>query len=276
VVTIMPSPDGFRSRWTDLGAHRIHERFRLGPATQPIVLLHGLAVSHRYLMPTARFLAAGHPVIVPDLCGFGHSDKPTRAYDVTAHAAVLADWLDARGLTGVCLVGHSFGAEIAARLAADRPDLAAGLVLAGPTCDPLGRSRRGLLRRGAADLLVEAPWQAAVLARDIADAGPWRVLATVGHSVRNAIEHDLRRLRVAPLVLGGALDPIAPLLWRASVAAMTGGRSVTIPGAAHNVLTTAGRRSADAIGRYVGLGSGTGAGATPASSRPGTRSPAAD
>lgn len=170
---------------------------------------------------------------------------------MSRHAEHLSAWLDTLGLARVGLVGHSFGAEVAARLAVLRPELAAGIVLAGPTTDPAARSRRALIGRWARDLLVEPPWQAPVLARDVADAKPWRVLATVGHSVRNTVEDDLRRLPVPPLVLGGGLDPVAPARWRAEIAAMTGGVAVTIPLAAHNVLTTSGRRSADAIAGYL-------------------------
>ncbi|GIF14941.1 alpha/beta fold hydrolase [Actinoplanes teichomyceticus] len=241
----------FHSRYLTTAGVRTHDRHCGRPTGLPVVLVHGLAVSHRYLMPTARALAAHHPVLVPDLPGFGRSGKPRRAYDVGRHAGHLAAWLDALGLDRVCLAGHSFGAEVVARLAVLRPDLVAAVVLAAPTTDPVARSRRALIGRWVLDLLVEAPWQALVLARDVADAKPWRVLATVGHSVRNAIEDDLRRLPVPPLVLGGALDPVAPLLWRAEVAAMTGGVPVSVPAAAHNVLTTSGRRSADAIVRHL-------------------------
>jgi hypothetical protein len=87
--------------------------------------------------------------------------------------------------------------------------------------------------------------------RDVADARPWRVLAAVGHSLRNRIEKDLVRLPVAPLVLGGALDPVAPLRWRSEVAAMTAGTTATVSYAGQNVLTTSGRRSADAIDAHI-------------------------
>ncbi|MFI1996350.1 alpha/beta fold hydrolase [Actinoplanes sp. NPDC020271] len=245
-------PDSlFRHRWVTVDGVPTHDLHAGDPAGLPVVLVHGLAVSHRYLMPTARALAARHPVLVPDLPGFGRSGKPPSAYDVSRHAGHLAAWLDRLGLRRVCLAGHSFGAEVVARLAVLRPDLAAAIVLASPTSDPAARSRRALIGRWAVDLLVEQPWQAAVLARDVADAKPWRVLATLGHSVRNAIEHDLRRLPVPPLVLGGSLDPVAPARWRAEVAAMAGGVSVTVPEAAHNVLTTSGRRSAAAIATYL-------------------------
>jgi pimeloyl-ACP methyl ester carboxylesterase len=228
----------------------------------PAVLLHGLAVSHRYLMPTARLLAARRPVLVPDLPGFGRSPEPhrsrfgrsdrtDRAYDVDQHARALSAWLDHCGLDRICLVGHSFGAQVAARLAVRRPDVVAALVLAGPITDPAARTWPRLVARFAADALLEQTWQAALLAEGVAAARPWRVAVTVGHSLRYAIEEDLVRLPVAPLVIGGRLDPIAPLPWRAEVAALSGGTAVSVTEAAHNVLTTSPGRSAALIDAHI-------------------------
>lgn len=243
---------GWRSHWTTVDGVRIHDRHRTpAPDTLPVVLVHGLAVSHRYLMPTAHALSGRHPVHVPDLPGFGLSDKPRRALDAGGHAAVLAAWLTGRKLRRVCLVGHSFGAEVVTALARDRPDLVAALVLGGPTADPAARNRRGLIGRFTVDLMVEDPRQARILARDVRDAKPWRVFATLGHSVHNRVEEDLRRVTAPTMVLGGALDTVAPTGWRRRAAALCGGTSVTVPGAAHNVLTTAGRRSADAIADHL-------------------------
>ena len=64
----------------------------------PVVLLHGLAVSHRYLMPLAARLAGHHPVHVVDLPGFGLSGDPGTVLGVTEHADHLADWMEAAGL----------------------------------------------------------------------------------------------------------------------------------------------------------------------------------
>jgi pimeloyl-ACP methyl ester carboxylesterase len=248
-----PAPArGWLSRWTTVDGLRIHERVpAVAPETLPVVLLHGLAVSHRYLMPTADPLAVHHPVVVPDLPGFGLSDKPPTALDVTGHAAVLSAWLDARGLDRVCVLGHSFGAEIAARLARLRPDVVAALVLAGSTADPAARTRRQQVARWTADLHVEDPRQGAILVRDVRDAGPSRVWATLGHSVHNAVEEDLCDVGVPTLVLGGAWDPVAPPRWRRQMAALTGGRVVVVPRSGHNVLTTAGSPSAAAIAAHL-------------------------
>src|SRR5947208_3308850 len=77
--------EGFRSDWTDVGAVRMHARVstrRLPPDAPRIVLVHGIGVSGRYLMPTATRLAQIFRVYVPDLPGFGLSTKPPEILDV--------------------------------------------------------------------------------------------------------------------------------------------------------------------------------------------------
>lgn len=241
---------GLTSEFRLIGGLRTHTRRSADPGggAPAVVLVHGLAVSHRYLTPLALTLAATHPVYAPDLPGFGLTEHPGVAYDVPRHAAHLAAWLEAYRLGPVCLVGHSFGAEVAARLVARHPDLVDALVLAGPTSDPAARTRRAQLGRWLVDALREAKLQTPILLRDVWDARPWRVLATLSRSVRNAIETDLVGITVPALVLTGERDPIVPAAWRAQAATLLPrGRAVAVPAAAHNVATTAPGPVADAI-----------------------------
>nr|WP_275587273.1 alpha/beta hydrolase [Micromonospora terminaliae] len=241
---------GLTSEFRLIDGLRTHTRRSADPGgdVPPVVLVHGLAVSHRYLTPLAVALSATHPVYVPDLPGFGLTERPGTAYDVTRHAAFLAEWLAAYTSGPVCLLGHSFGAEVAAALAARRPDLVRALVLAGPTSDPAARSRRGQIGRWLLDTLWEAKWQAPILLRDVLDARPWRVFATLSHSVRNTIEADLVRVTAPTLVLTGARDTVVPAGWRAEAARLVpDARTAAVPGAAHNVATTAPGQVADAI-----------------------------
>ncbi|MGC4821427.1 alpha/beta fold hydrolase [Micromonospora sp. DT63] len=241
---------GLTSEWRLVDGLRTHTRRGPDPGTgnPPVVLVHGLAVSHRYLTPLAVALAETHQVYVPDLPGFGLTAHPHGAYDVRRHAAHLAAWLAAYRLPPVCLLGHSFGAEVAAALAATHPEAVRALVLAGPTADPAGRSRRTQFGRWLVDTLRESPLQAPILLRDVWNARPWRVLATLSHSVHNTIEADLVRITAPTLVVSGARDPVAPADWRAQVARLVPDADlVVIPRAAHNVATTAPTAVADAI-----------------------------
>ena len=98
-----------------------------GPADAgPVLLMHGeptWSYLYRHMVPV--LVAAGHRCIVPDLVGFGHSDKPTEAADYTYARMVgwmqnlLFDQLDLRDIT---YFGQDWGALIGLRLVAADPD----------------------------------------------------------------------------------------------------------------------------------------------------------
>ncbi|MER7460679.1 alpha/beta hydrolase [Micromonospora sp. NPDC126480] len=241
---------GLTSEWRLVDGLRTHTRRGADPGAgaPPVVLVHGLAVSHRYLTPLAVALADTHPVYVPDLPGFGLSERPATAYGVARLADHLAAWLAAYRLPPACLLGHSFGAEVVASLAARHPEAVRAVVLVGPTSDPAARSRRGQFGRFLVDTVREAKLQAPILLRDVRDARPWRVYATLTHSVRNTVESDLVRIAAPTLVVTGSRDPVAPAGWRSQAARLVpGARDLVVPGAAHNVATTAPEQVADAV-----------------------------
>ena len=126
---------GFQSGWRTVRGTATHDRCSVSAprATTPLVLLHGLAVSHRYMMPLALRLAGHHRVHVVDMPGFGLSGDPGRVLDVTEHADHLAEWLEATDLSPVAVLGNSFGCQVAVELAVRHPDHVGGLVLVGPT-----------------------------------------------------------------------------------------------------------------------------------------------
>src|SRR5437588_434994 len=82
--------------------------------------------------PMIAALAARHSVIAPLAPGFNDVDELDDIRDVHDLALHYDDLFDALGLTGVSLVGHSFGAMIAAELAAHVPARVARLVLLSP------------------------------------------------------------------------------------------------------------------------------------------------
>jgi pimeloyl-ACP methyl ester carboxylesterase len=68
-------------------------------------------------------------VLAPDLRGRGDSAALPGPYGIAAHVADLISVLDHLDVERVVLVGHSMGAYVAARIAAEHPARAAGLVL---------------------------------------------------------------------------------------------------------------------------------------------------
>ncbi len=129
------------SVWTTYDGRPMHARISTTATTPPpIVLVHGLGVSGRYLLPTAERLAPFHPVYVPDLPGFGKSAHPPRALDIPELTDALAAWMDTFHLADACLVGNSLGCQFIVDLALRYPRLIRWAVLIGPTMDPRGRT----------------------------------------------------------------------------------------------------------------------------------------
>ncbi|MFI5889848.1 alpha/beta fold hydrolase [Actinoplanes sp. NPDC051513] len=233
--------EGFTSATATVRGLHLHVRQRLDPAaTAPVwLLLHGLAVTHRYLMPTATALPGS--VYVPDLPGFGLSGKPVRVLTAEQHAEVIATWMDAADLGGVHVLGNSFGCQIAVELAIRRPGLIASLILVGPTVDPAAPTPGAQIRRWTHDMLSEDPHQIPMILADIRDAGPRRILRTLAHAVGHHIERRIPLVQAPILILRGQYDRIVPADWatRAAYLARTA-RTADVPGAAHNAVTTAG------------------------------------
>src|SRR6185295_9883362 len=78
----------------------------------PIVLVHGLGVSGRYMLPVGQVLAEHHRVLIPDLPGFGRSDKPPQVLSVSRLAEVLSAWLKATGIPRADFLGNSIGCQV--------------------------------------------------------------------------------------------------------------------------------------------------------------------
>jgi pimeloyl-ACP methyl ester carboxylesterase len=106
--------------------------FRLasGPANrQPALCAHGITSNSHAWIPVARALDGKLPLVAVDLRGRGESNALQGPFGMAAHAADLLATLDFLGVEEGVIVGHSMGAYVAARLAADHPDRVAALVL---------------------------------------------------------------------------------------------------------------------------------------------------
>ena len=117
---------------TDGGELRIHYLDE-GPRDGAIVLLlHGQPVwSYLYRFMIPLLVDKGFRVIVPDLVGFGRSDKPTKREDYTyaRHVAWMSDWLTQLDLNDVTVFFQDWGSLIGLRLVAAFPERFSHVVL---------------------------------------------------------------------------------------------------------------------------------------------------
>jgi len=123
------------------GQLRVHYLDEGPKDAAPILLMHGepsWCFLYRKMIPLLT--AAGHRVIVPDLIGFGRSDKPSNRLDYTyqRHVDWMSSVLQQLQLKDITLVCQDWGGLIGLRLAAEHSDNFSGIVAANtmlPTGD---------------------------------------------------------------------------------------------------------------------------------------------
>lgn len=112
-----------------------------------MLLLHGLASSRRIWDLVVPHLS-GLPLLALDQRGHGDSDRPPGPYDGSTVVRDALTALDALGLSRAVVVGHSWGAGTALRLAAEAPERALAVVAVdGGFGRPGGDESREQVRR---------------------------------------------------------------------------------------------------------------------------------
>lgn len=167
----------------------------------PIVLLHGLTATRRYVVMGSRLLErSGHRVISYDARGHGRSGPAPSAdaYGYDTLARDLEALLDTLGVERATLAGASMGAHTIARFALEHPERVAALALITPAFDPDTHGAEGAyagwdaLARGLRQDGVEG----FIAAYDIASV-PERWRETVLSVLRQRLGGHLHPLAVA-------------------------------------------------------------------------------
>ena len=200
-----------------------------------VALVHGIPGSGAVWHEVASILAGEHRVFVPDLLGFGESERPHSFDDlwVDAQGSALRDALTKAGAVRPIVVGHDFGGPVALAMLRDaemrRTVRGVGLVAANVFGDtPIPFPIRGvtwpfvgnlaarlLFSRSALAFMIRQGSSKALKSDDY--LGDERQSAAIGTIFRNAlrglselyapIEGTLRELDIPVLVAWGDRDP---------------------------------------------------------------------
>ena len=110
--------------------------YHVSGAGSPVVFLHGIflgASSYEWSKIYPRF-ASDHEVIVPDLIGFGESERPSTTMDAADYASSLADFLrEVSPAQPPVVIASGLTAGISLLLAASHPESVSQLILLLPT-----------------------------------------------------------------------------------------------------------------------------------------------
>ena len=110
---------------------QIHVAELNGTAANPLLMLHGVGRLGRDFAPLLPWLT-DRQVFLWDHRGHGRSDRAAGEYLVRDYAADVVAWLRGYGSGTVDLYGHSLGALVALRAAAEAPDRVRSLILEDP------------------------------------------------------------------------------------------------------------------------------------------------
>ena len=131
----------FNPNYMEIDGLRIHYLDEGSKDADPIFLLHGEPTwSYLFRKMIPVFTAAGHRVIVPDMVGFGKSDKFISKYDYSYqhHIEVMKELVERLDLKEATFFGQDWGGLVGLRVVAEMPDRFARVVV----------SNTGMVARG--------------------------------------------------------------------------------------------------------------------------------
>jgi pimeloyl-ACP methyl ester carboxylesterase len=217
----------------------------------PIVLLHAALHDRTDYAPVTEALAKGRRVLALDWPGHGESPLPATPLRAVEFGDLLVEFADRLDLSNAVIVGNSVGGYAACRLALERPERVAGVVLintGGFTphsaftrlfCAVMGRPpviKAVFPAFVRAYMRAKHPVDKAVVDRVVAlaktDAGArtaaalWKSFTDPGHDLRTRAA----QISAPVLITWGAKDLTAPPRWGKEVqAAIPGSRLATLP-----------------------------------------------
>lgn len=230
---------------------------------EPVLLIHGIPTWGYLWHGLLPALAPSYRVLVPDLLGFGYSDRRDRFDRSIARQAEWLDaWMETMGLRRVSVVGHDIGGGVALRLATLFPERVARLAVLNTVCydswpiegmlqfghpgayrklsaSTALRALKLMLRQGFAsspeDELLEgllAPY-----ATEVGKLSLVRNASALNTNLTTEISPLLLRLAVPTLVLWGEDDAFQPLKYGERLARdIPEARLVRIENARHFVM----------------------------------------
>ena len=99
---------------------------------ETLLLLHGIGASAERWSRVIPFFHEHFRLIVPDIIGFGYSDKPTVEYNTPFFVKFLEDFLNGLGIKNASIGGSSFGGLVAAEFAIKNNHMVNKLILVSP------------------------------------------------------------------------------------------------------------------------------------------------
>jgi pimeloyl-ACP methyl ester carboxylesterase len=217
----------------------------------PVLLLHAALHDRADYLPVTEALSRSRRVLALDWPGHGASPLPPTPLPAAHFGDLIVEFADALDLAGVVVVGNSVGGYAACRLALERPERVAGLVLVNAggftphsvftrfSCKLMGRPavvkavfpvfvRAYMRAKNQTDRAIVDRVMARAKTADGARtaAALWKSFTDPAHDLRTRAQ----QINAPVLITWGAKDLTAPPRWgKAIQAAIVGSRFESLP-----------------------------------------------
>ena len=205
-----PSDEMWANEQFRVQGRSIHYRRSLGGSGVPIVHVHGFGISGSYLMPTARLLVDRWVNVVPDLPGYGRSERRDRVLGIPAMAEALIAVLDHLHFDQAVLVGNSMGCPIGLEVAHAVPERVNRLILVSPAGGIQNQPLARAIGQLALDAVRESPRMIPIALPDYLRFGPFNALRLFRELTRFPSLERLLHTPVPTLAVLGGRDPLMP------------------------------------------------------------------
>jgi pimeloyl-ACP methyl ester carboxylesterase len=229
-----------------------------------VLLLHGWADDHRTFNGLTKSLSKRFQVIRLDLPGFGQSQIPPTAWDLSDFAAFLQSFVTKLGFRPYAIIGHSNGGALAMHALASRLVKADRLVLLAPS----GVRDTRQLRRLGLKIIAKAGKFATLwlpssmrrrLRRGLYGAAGSDMFVTphlqeaFRRIVRQDVQSDAAKLSLPTLIIYGSEDKATPVngVGRRLHELIVGSRLEIVPGADHFVHRSGGEAVLDRVEKFL-------------------------
>lgn len=191
-------------------------------AAWKVVILTGTPSWSEYWAPTIAAAPENREIMVADRPGFAESEPQTAVRELATQAEALAPMLEARPGQRVVLLGQSFGAPLAALMAARHPDKVHAIVLVSPFFGDRGPTARRLIVAGS--------FVRPLLPRDLRNS----ITELTSQSDQlPEVWTALRGLEQPLVFIHGDSDSFVPLAASERIAAEYGHTLIEVPGGDH-------------------------------------------
>jgi 2-hydroxy-6-oxonona-2,4-dienedioate hydrolase len=118
--------DGYNIRYLH------YTNMKASPKNSTLVLLHGIGASADRWSDVSPTLSKYYQLIIPDIVGFGYSDKPTIEYTMDFFVRFFEDFLRKLEVSRLSIIGASFGGYLGTEFTIRHSEKVDKLILAAP------------------------------------------------------------------------------------------------------------------------------------------------